>query len=252
MNSLTENWTDAQCRTDLRFAKRDLPKLQNALRIPDNFVVSSQRTKCTGFEAMCILLKRLAYLCRYSDMISTFGRSKHELCLIFNEIQDFIYDNHAHRLQSWNQPFLNQASLQMYAQAVFDKGAPLHNCFGFIDGTVLRISRPQENQRIVYNGHKRVHALKFQSIAIPNGIIANLSGPFEGRRHDSTMLQQSNVLQDLQLIAWVNGQPLCLYGDPAYPISVHLLSPFRTPNGQNQRDFNKAMSEVRGCCKAPD
>ena len=107
--------------------------------------------------------------------------------------------------------------------------------------TVVQISRPQENQRIVYNGHKRVHALKFQSISIPNGIIANLSGPFEGRRHDSTMLQQSNVLQDLQSLAWLNGQPLCLYGDPAYPISLHLLSPFRNPNGQNQLDFNKAM-----------
>ena len=240
-----ENWTDAQCRTELRFARKDLLELQNVLRIPDKFIVSSQRTKCTGLEAMCILLKRLAYPCRYTDMVSTFGRSKHELCLIFNGIQDLVYDEHKHRLQSWNQPFLNQASLHRYAQTVFDKGAPLDNCFGFIDGTVVRISRPQENQRIVYNGHKRVHALKFQSVVIPNGIIANLSGPFEGRRHDSTMLQQSNVLQDLQRVAWMNGKPLCLYGDLAYPINLHLLSPFRNANGQNQLDFNKAMSEVR-------
>ena len=32
-------------------------------------------------------------------------------------------------------------------------------------------------QRIVYNGHKRVHALKFQSVAILNGLIANMFGP---------------------------------------------------------------------------
>jgi hypothetical protein len=32
-------------------------------------------------------------------------------------------------------------------------------------------------QRIVYNGHKRVHALKYQSLALPNGLIANLFGP---------------------------------------------------------------------------
>ena len=34
-----------------------------------------------------------------------------------------------------------------------------------------------QNQRIVYNGHKRVHALKFQSIVTPNGLISNLHGP---------------------------------------------------------------------------
>lgn len=54
------------------------------------------------------------------------------------------------------------------------------------------------------------------------------------------MLQQSSVLQNLQRITWVNGQPQCLYGDPAYPASLHLLSAFRNPGNQNQVDFNKA------------
>ena len=46
-----------------------------------------------------------------------------------------------------------------------------------MDGTVRPICRPEENQRSVYNGHKRVHALKFQSIALPNGLIGHLFGP---------------------------------------------------------------------------
>lgn len=36
--------------------------------------------------------------------------------------------------------------------------------------------RPGENQQLVYNGHKRVHALKYQSVALPNGMIANMYG----------------------------------------------------------------------------
>ena len=39
------------------------------------------------------------------------------------------------------------------------------------------ISPPDQQQRIVYNGHKRVHALKFQSVALPNGSIGNMYGP---------------------------------------------------------------------------
>ena len=70
--------------------------------------------------------------------------------------------------------------LASYADAIHQKGAPLENCFRFVDGTVLRIS-PKLNQNIVYNGHKRVHALKFQRLALPNGLGVNLSGPYEGK-----------------------------------------------------------------------
>ena len=88
---------------------------------------------------------------------------------------NFIYNNHQQRLTQWF--LLSPTSLQEYANAIHRAGAALDNCFGFIDGTVLAISRPGKGQRLVYNGHKRVHALKFQSESLPNGIIANLFGP---------------------------------------------------------------------------
>ena len=65
-----------------------------------------------------------------------------------------------------------------YAESVRLQGAPLSHCFGFIDGAVCRIVRPQENQRALCNGRKRMYSLKFQSVAIPNGLIANIHGPF--------------------------------------------------------------------------
>ena len=84
-------------------------------------------------------------------------------------------------LESWNQPFLLLPQvLERYAQIIHNRGAPLQNCFGFVDGTLCRIARPQNNQRAVYNGHKRVHGIKFQSVVVPNGVIANLGGHFEG------------------------------------------------------------------------
>ena len=44
---------------------------------------------------------------------------------------------------------------------------------------------------VVYNGHKRKHAWKLQSMATPIGLIANLFGPVEDCRHDSGMLADS-------------------------------------------------------------
>ena len=44
---------------------------------------------------------------------------------------------------------------------------------------------------------------------------------------------------------WHNNQPLCIYGDPAYPSSFHLQAPFSrkslTPNPVN---YNKTMSQT--------
>lgn len=198
-------------------------------------------------EGLCILLKRLAYPCRYTDMVPRFGRNPTELCLIFNEVLDLVYANHSHRLQNWDlNPFLQPDQLHRYAEAIHLQGAPLTNCFGFIDGTVRSIARPKHNQRVMYNGHKRVHGIKFQSVVTPNGLISNLSGPFEGKRHDSTMLHESGLLNDLRRVAFHNGQPLCLYGDPAYPLGVHLQAPFKGNNLTPHMElYNKSMSEVR-------
>lgn len=240
-----ENWCVEECHTELRFAKSDLEQLMQCLQIPEQ-VTCQQRSICSGMEGLCIVLKRLAYPCRYTDMASRFGKNPTDICNIFNTVLDRIYEMHHHRLESWDQPFLSQDQLHSYALAIHNHGAPLQNCFGFVDGTVRQISRPKYHQRLMYNGHKRVHAIKFQSVVVPNGLIANLAGPFEGRRHDSTMLYESGLLPNLRRVAHYNNIPLCLYGDPAYPLGVHLQGPFkdRQPTQQMQ-DYNKAMSKVR-------
>jgi len=49
--------------------------------------------------------------------------------------------------------------------------------------------RPSADQRMGCNSQKMVHDLKFQSEMVPNGLIANLYEPVEGKRHDSGELQ---------------------------------------------------------------
>ena len=144
---------------------------------------------------------------------------------------------------------MSPQSLRTYADAVHRRGAALDNVWGFIDGTVRQCSRPKQNQQAIYNGHKKVHGIKFQSVSTPNGLITNLYGPVEGQRHDSTMLMMSNLLNQLNIYSHdPAGNVLCLYGDPAYPLSQYLQAPFRlrgAPLTQQQIDFNKSMSSVR-------
>ena len=107
-----------------------------------------------------------------------------------------------------------------------------------------------------YNGHKRVHAIKFQSLLVPNGLIISLHGPVVGRRHDGFLLQQSGLIPQLENRFYTaEGRAYHIYGDPAYPLLPHLITPFKahelTPT---QRRCNKRMSSIResvewGFCK---
>ena len=101
-----------------------------------------------------MLLRRLTYPCRYSDLIPRFGRPILVLSMVTNEVLDFIYNTHGHKITEWNHALLSPALRQTYADAVYAKGAALNNCFGFIDGAVRPIARPGEDQRVLYNGHK--------------------------------------------------------------------------------------------------
>lgn len=61
------------------------------------------------------------------------------------------------------------------------------------------------------------------------------------------MLADSNLLANLQAFAFPRvGDPLCIYGDPAYPLRVHLQAPFRNALLTPQMEaYNSSMSSVR-------
>ncbi len=65
-----------------------------------------------------------------------------------------------------------------------------NDVIGFVDGKLHRIARPMQRaehtaigvdtQRTVYSGYKKVHAVTFQAVVVPNGLIVQLCGGFSG------------------------------------------------------------------------
>ena len=175
---------------------------------------------------------------------------------------DDVYSRFEQRLSSLDLVWLDPAA---FSDAVHSKGAALDNCWGFIDGTVRPVARPTCSQNVLFSGHKRVHCIKFQvwyytilhvdmnkisvspqSLVTPNGLIAHLFGPIEGKRHDAFMLGESGLAQKLIRYNQASGLPYVVYGDPAYGISRNILAPFRGAQLTiAEKDFNKSMSQVR-------
>lgn len=173
------------------------------------------------------------------------GMSETLICEVFNLTIEAIHDRWGHLVEELQVDAI-LGKIDLFCDAVRAKGAPLDRCWGFIDGTIRKISRPDRWQRIYYNGWKRVHGLKYQAIDTPDGIIRQLWGPMLGRRHDVTLLGLSGLMDTLQ--TWFNdeeGEPYYIYGDPAYPMSPWMLSPYKGVLTDAQQEFNKSMSSVR-------
>ena len=241
-----DNMQDDECISEFRFLKNDIYGLFDVLGIPEE-IICYNGSKLNGVTAFCALLKRFSYPCRYMDMVHRFGIAIPQLSMACNNVMSLIYDRWCHLLQNFQQAWLSRENLTIFCNKIHERGAPLTNCWGFVDGTVRPISRPERNPRVLYNGHKKVHGIKFQSVAAPNGLIANLFGLVEGRRHDSAILAKSGLLQMLECYSVArHGSTLCIYGDPAYPLRPQLQRTFRSAQITNvQNEWNKAMSSVR-------
>ncbi|XP_037555584.1 uncharacterized protein LOC119432490 [Dermacentor silvarum] len=200
-------------RTYFRFEKNNIGRLKTALLIPDT-IYTAQRITVSGEEALCLTLRRLAYPNRLSDLECLFGRHYSVILVVTNHVLGHIESNFGHLLRDVNNhKWLDLAALQEFSHAVHSKGAPLTNCWGFIDGTARPICRPSENQKIFFSGHKRTHAVKYQSIMCPNGIIAQLRGPYYGSRHDSgtrfrQMYKLGHVAHVREFLQGSENQPL--------------------------------------------
>ena len=74
-------------------------------------------------------------------------------------------------------------------------------------------------QRQFYS-YKKFHALKFQGVIAPNGIIISLSKPFLGKVHDQTIAKRTNLndqLEDLNQRFGIHKENrYFVYGDKAY------------------------------------
>ncbi|ETV65063.1 hypothetical protein H257_18150 [Aphanomyces astaci] len=219
--------SDANAVLEFRFDVGGVQRVAFLLGLPA-VVITPNRNRVVRDEAMCIVLSRLAFPTRFFDMSKT----------RWNKLLYFNY-----KLVSRN--------IDDYCAAIARKGSPSQNVFGFIDGTkvqVCRISATMDGnnmQKEVYSGHKRVHCLNYQAVTAPDGICVHFFGPAEGRRHDTTMLRYSGLLDYLEAHSGLFWRK-CIYGDPAYGVFKFLLSGYKGNGLSNaQRDFNKWMSRVR-------
>jgi hypothetical protein len=236
-----------------RFTIDQLHRLRIALGLPESFK-TIRGDVVSGLEAVALVCRRLCEPSRLFTVANEFGRSVPDSSRIIAATVHKIYTRFQNLLYFNVQ--LVEKYIDRYCSAVYMARAPLRTCWAFIDGTKHYISRPSprgnpesvyENlQRSVYNGHPRRHCLNWQGVTTPDGIIVSMFGPVESRRHDSTMLAESRLLQRLETHPAKIFDGKCIYGDPAFGCSEYVCCPYpMSEPGSSEAAFNSDMSSVR-------
>ncbi|EIN04908.1 hypothetical protein PUNSTDRAFT_75658 [Punctularia strigosozonata HHB-11173 SS5] len=236
-----------------RFRADEIMKLVQAFEVPNPFITRS-RYNCSAIEAFCLLCARFRSAADLHELTIKYRRSESALSEIVNEMVIFLDQSWGHLLGLDHESLLSPSHLETYAKAIRNAGVMSTHIWAFIDCTIREVCRPTRFQRQAYNGHKKHHAIKFQALALPNGLIGHLHGPVEGRRADGFLLADSGLLDWCREHAkrpndGTSGTESFyhLFGDPAYGLSDVLISPFSGPGERTRQEleFNKQMSALR-------
>lgn len=105
----------------------------------------------------------------------------------------------------------------------------LQHCVGFMDGTVIGIARPgcYAEQKAACSGQKRKHALGFQTITAPDGLLLHADSPIEGRRRDRALYVPSEIEQQLSKGWTVHRVQHYMRADGGYNLRLVVDVPFQ-------------------------
>jgi hypothetical protein len=233
--------SDSYAIARYRFQPGEIAALCNIMRMPT--VVTYANDVCPSEEAMCMTLQRLAYPCRLVDIAQEHSRSICACSRIINHTINFIYEKYHGLLRLSAR---HTARMPSYCAAVAAKlDGTLNNVWGFVDGTLQTIARPQGAlQRDFYSGYKKKHCINWQAVSTPDGMVL-LYPPEPGRFNDAGAVASCGLLGDMREFAHsADGEQLLVWGDAGYPTNDCIIGYYRHPT-EAQRRVNELLGSVR-------
>ncbi|KAJ7087370.1 hypothetical protein B0H15DRAFT_736152, partial [Mycena belliarum] len=167
---ITKHWlraqTDRHCLWAFsRMTGGELTRLAKAMDIPEQIKTASGHV-FSRIEALTLLCARFRSAGDIYEIVTKYDRAQSAISEIINYLCCYLDDRWAHLLDFDHKGILSPENLAIYAEAIHAYGAPLNSVWGFLDCTIQQMCRPRYWQRAAYNGHKKIHALKFQAIML--------------------------------------------------------------------------------------
>ena len=269
---MPDTFPDWEFTGHFKFRPQDFMRVLRALGLtyPDGcpiFLRIGDNAQCQSVVrsdwAFAVLVKRLATGGRYRDLQAVLGGSKTVLCNTFLYMLTFLYRKYKIRLGDFK--FFRKhipdfvKLFNNLCQKYHGIDCPYDNVIGLIDAHFVPTNRPGGDgckypnmyDTDVFNGKSKLHGLKYQGVTTPIGICI-LHGPFGGPESDAKMMKNTCIENDLATLTHEcrqldpNCDPLCVYGDSAYPETDYVVKAKAWAlSNMIQRALNNIMKPVR-------
>lgn len=175
---IIERLNDIHFKSMFGFTVSEFDAIHHALHLPEPVRTS----ECDTIDSKTAMLMLLAWLqgSHLRALEGQFGWGHSHSSRIIHHLSAHIYCHWGHLLDvtSGRHCLMVPQCLDYLAVAI-ERKTGLPSFWGTIDGTIQPIAMPMVNQQAVYNRHKWLHALKYQFIAMPDGMLY-VSKPFDG------------------------------------------------------------------------
>ncbi len=94
-------WDDDLFNAYFRSRKHEFLHVMDAMRLSGKSILCGRKNKAQYYPAdicMMVLMRRLAFPCRFADMVLIFGIPSNRLCDIYHTMIDYIHDRYARKL----------------------------------------------------------------------------------------------------------------------------------------------------------
>eukprot|EP00622_Pseudochattonella_farcimen_P003005 FR738081.1.p1 GENE.FR738081.1~~FR738081.1.p1 ORF type:complete len:342 (+),score=65.67 FR738081.1:121-1146(+) len=194
--------TPAEYHRHFRFAREHIPPLVRALRMPDK-VTTKSRCSTTGEEALLVFLKRMTYPARGNDLIGFFRRCEGWISEVVQACLEHLLPIAEKLVKNFDHVRVKPL-MEMFANALRNKGCPTKNVFGFLDGTFREFCRPSLDgyrgpaQKAQYSGTQKKHGFHPQATLTPGRLFdQNGLAHMPGRNPDVNLLNPSGLFASL-------------------------------------------------------
>lgn len=260
-----EYFSDSNCPIFFGFLKTDLARLRHLLRFPQE-VTFSNRATMSGEEIMLRgLYELVSGETQHKIATNVFGRELTVQSRAFSWFIHHIWTEFHHLVNNNLDWWFRNGFFASSAEAIGRKinmGQGVHNPVAhFIDCNCFETDRPgggpaeaganalrwdPDIQRAFYNGWKSIHGLKHQTVDNAYGLTVDMYGPESLRRHDLTLLTDSDINNRMAAVQLGAPVQYIMFGDSAYFTKSHLAVYLKDYDGV--ADFiawNLAMKRVR-------
>ncbi|CAM4581506.1 unnamed protein product [Caretta caretta] len=230
-------WDDSQWLRNFCMCKGTFMELCDLLSPALKHMNTKIRAALTVEKQVAIALWKLATPDSYWSVGNQFGVGKSTVGAAVMQVAHAIKDLLISRV-------VTLGNVQVIVDGFAAMGFP--NCGGAVDGTHIPVLAP-EHQAGKYINRKGYFSMVLQALVDHKGCFTNINVGWPGKVHDARIFRNSGLFQKLQEGTLFPDQkitvgdvemPICILGDPAYPLMPWLMKSYTGSLDSSQELFS--------------